>query len=567
MSSERKSYLIGKSIKSYLLASILASFAITLGVVVDGIIVGNLIGDTALVAVNLCVPLIQFMTAVTMLINVGGAIMVATSYGKMDVKSGNIFFTMAMIVTTILGILLLILGIFLCDEIVMVLCKDPSLRPLVKEYAQVVLLSAPLYLLVPGFSMFIRTDSNPKLASTVLIAANVCNLVMDLILIKIFNLGVMGSALATSLGYVLGFFIALTHFKRKNCSLSFKLKFEIKKLGKIAITGLPVALASCLMTVRFLFVNRIIMTSLGSQGMSIMAVCFNIMMLSSMFIGGTSQALQPVGGVLFGGKDYEGLKIAVKTSFKVLVTCISFIFVILIVFPNKCAELFGVSGIENITVAIRIFALSIPIFAANYLMMVNYQIIRIKALSIFISCGQALMVVPVMFIFSKIDNHLVWYSFLIGELIVLLITGVFAENYRKKDASLGFFFLLPKKLDNMHSFSISYEDMDIEKSKDEIYEFMNKYSVSKDIFQNSVKALKLYLSKLETQKTSKENKKYIDVIIQVLEQKILLVIKDDGPIFKQDQIEKFKNVDNNIYQSFDYSLIAGQNVARVSVER
>lgn len=215
MELSRNSYLINKSFKTYLFTSILSSVAVTLGVVVDASIVGNIVGAQALSAINLCVPIIQFMNAVNALINIGGAMMLAVSMGRLEIDEGMKYYTLSMTLTLVISILFIISAFLFINPIVDILCSDSELKPMVKSYAYIVMISAPLYLFVPGICTFMRIDSNPKLASLILILSNVFNLVFDIILVKYFSLGVLGAAISTSIGYIIGICFSILHVDRK----------------------------------------------------------------------------------------------------------------------------------------------------------------------------------------------------------------------------------------------------------------------------------------------------------------------------------------------------------------
>ena len=73
---ERKSYLSKKAFNFYLLSTILATMSTSLSVVIDGIIVGQLIGVTALSVISLCAPFLQFLATLLTLMNIGNALMV-----------------------------------------------------------------------------------------------------------------------------------------------------------------------------------------------------------------------------------------------------------------------------------------------------------------------------------------------------------------------------------------------------------------------------------------------------------------------------------------------------------
>lgn len=572
MELTRNSYLINKSFKTYLLTSLLSSVAVTLGVVVDASIVGNILGGEALSAVNLCVPIIQFMNALNALINIGGAMMLALYLGRLESDEGMKYYTLSMILTAIVSFIIIISGIFFLEPIVNILCTESALKPIVKTYAFVVMLSAPLYLFVPGICTFIRIDSNPKLASSVIIIANVLNLIFDIIFVKYLSMGVFGAALSTSLGYLIGFGVSISHFFKKTSTLRFNLSFDTAKIYEIFTTGLPMALASALMTVRLLCVNNVVLNTLGSAGMQIMAVCFNILMIASIFIGGSAQALQPIAGVLIGSEDFKGVKIAVNTALKILSSFIIILVILIMLFPYEFARLFGISNIENLDSSIRIFSICVPLYALNYIFMVNYQISSRKSLSITISCFQALAVIPIIKLLSISAPAFIWIAFSLGEALVFLYIIYMSVVIRENDPTLSPLTLIPKESENISSFSIGGDIENIGIMIDSIIEFLKKHDIDSSKSKKMAVCCEELVKNIAVHGYKNSGHRYIDISLKIFPTSINAMIKDDGMPFNPLEFETLENnsglglkIVKGICEDIKYNYAANQNMINISI--
>ena len=99
---------IQKQFYNYLSAYILVALSGCLGNVVDGIIVGNLINEDGVSAINLSKPINQFIFTLHLLINAGAGMLVGYALGKNDIASARRFFTRALTLSTGLGLLLTI---------------------------------------------------------------------------------------------------------------------------------------------------------------------------------------------------------------------------------------------------------------------------------------------------------------------------------------------------------------------------------------------------------------------------------------------------------------------------
>lgn len=569
---ERRPYLVNKTFKSYLFATVLASMALSLGVVVDGIIVGNFLGSDALSAVNLTAPVMQLFSALCLLFNVGGAILIAMAIGKQNFKDVNRIFSLSMLLNAVAGVLIIIFGILFLDKMVHLLCTNVGLQSLVKEYVRVVLWTSPVYIILPGLCVYVRTDGNPKLASAALITANVINLGLDIVFISIFSWGVAGAALATAIGFVVGIFIVSTHFLKKERMIHFCKPALSQKTGILLMTGLPLALSSVLLTVRLLSVNHIIINSLGTAGISILAVCFNLLMISSMFISGTVQTMQPVAGVLYGAEDFKGVRLAINAALKTLAFCLLPVLLLLLLFPEFFASLFGLSEVALLTqakTAIRLFAFCMPLFGLNYLMMAVFQLSGRNKFSIVVSCAQALMVIPVMLIFVFLDfESLIWLSFAIGELLVFAIILIISGVVHRKQPHLAPIILINAAQDDeaVLDFSIQGDVSKMEEFINALHHFLSEKKLDTRC-KNAIEVCgeELILNIMQ-HGYSNNTIHYIDIRLRLLNDKALLSITDDGTPFdpvKYNDAGIGLLLVRKLCSNIQYSRSLSQNVALV----
>ena len=86
---ERNSKLINKKFYQYLIPSILTIFAIQFASLLDGIIVGNMLGVIALSATSLVIPILYFIQMPGFALGIGGSIVVGILLGKRDLKAAK----------------------------------------------------------------------------------------------------------------------------------------------------------------------------------------------------------------------------------------------------------------------------------------------------------------------------------------------------------------------------------------------------------------------------------------------------------------------------------------------
>ncbi|MGL5189319.1 MAG: MATE family efflux transporter, partial [Cetobacterium sp.] len=92
-----------KKFINYAVPSVFAMFVSSLYVIIDGIFVGQGVGNLALAAVNLVVPVSIFFFGMATMFTVGGGTLISESFGKKDIAKGVHIFREAFIVLLILS--------------------------------------------------------------------------------------------------------------------------------------------------------------------------------------------------------------------------------------------------------------------------------------------------------------------------------------------------------------------------------------------------------------------------------------------------------------------------------
>ena len=89
---ERNAFLIHKKIHQYILPGVLMTVAMQLGNVVDGMIVGNLLGPDAMAAIELSMPVLLLLQMPALTLAMGGAAEAAVFLGKRKMEeAGGVF--------------------------------------------------------------------------------------------------------------------------------------------------------------------------------------------------------------------------------------------------------------------------------------------------------------------------------------------------------------------------------------------------------------------------------------------------------------------------------------------
>ena len=415
---------INKQFYNYLGAYILVALSGCLGNVVDGIIVGNLINEDGVSAINLSKPINQFIFTLHLLINAGAGMLVAYALGKNNIDDARRFFSRALMLSTGIGVLLSIVGGVACpDQTARMLCSNEHILPLARDYMQVLLLGNPAFILMWGLSTMVGVDGKPKLVSVAVIIDNVVNLLLDIVFIQCFGWGIIGSSAATVVGHLVGIAILLSHWwnpANRRLTLTFKLDGLLTSWQRIISQGAPLAIASISLTLLLLSANTIVLSTLGRTGIFAFAVCMNLLQVYNLFLSGTCQTLQSLGAIQVGKKNEEGLHTILRRAFRFITAAMAVTCIFVWVFPGMISRLFGADEpamLSESSHALRIFALSFIPFCYIYVIMIVYKLYGQHRMALFISFALSLTVIPVIWMISRVQPDLLWYSYLIAYLI------------------------------------------------------------------------------------------------------------------------------------------------------
>ncbi|UYM17996.1 MATE family efflux transporter [Endozoicomonas euniceicola] len=335
---------IGKTLFRYAVPSTMAVWIFALYTMVDGMFVGRGVGADALAAVNLSMPYISIMFAISILVTIGSATIVGAKRGEGKHKDASRLFSSTIYALLIFGILVCTLSYFFIEEIAVLLGAKDELVPMVVEYLQTLLLFNTFYLVAYSMEVFVKVDGFPRLELTVICVAAVMNIVLDYLLVIQLGMGLRGAAIATGCAQMTQATLLLLHFTGylgKTGTLQFvRAMPKLRELFRFVKIGGPDCITEMSAGLILLLFNNIILAYLGKSELSAFSVIgyANNLMLLTMI--GLTQGMQPIVTFLRGRQDYvritEAINLTIRTALMICTTAYAGIFL----FGHHMAALF-----------------------------------------------------------------------------------------------------------------------------------------------------------------------------------------------------------------------------------
>lgn len=430
-----------KKLLKFVMPSIVMMVFVSIYGTVDGLFVSNFVGESAIAAINLSLPLIIILGAIGFMIGTGGSALVSKTLGEGDKEKANAYFSMLVYVTFAVGVAIAVAGQFAIPPIARILCPEGEEKTYeyCVLYGRILLAAQPFYILQNIFQSFFVTAEKPRLGLIVTVASGITNIVLDAVFVAGFKWGLAGAAAATTASQVLGGVFPIIYFLCKNNSLLrlTKTKFYGKALLKSVTNGSSEFFSNVSTAIIIMLYNYQIQKFVpGSSGIAAYgAIGYVIMIVFSVFFG-YAVGSAPLIGYNYGAGNKEELKNLYKKSIiittvagfgiTVLVEALSYPIVLVFGFEKevfdmalRCLQIYAVS----FTVAgYSVFGSSLFTALNNGLISGIISFARTLVFQII-----AIMVVP---LWLGLDG--VWSAMCFAEIPSLIITVTCILYFRKK---------------------------------------------------------------------------------------------------------------------------------------
>lgn len=441
---------INKLILSFSIPCVISMLINSIYNIVDQIFIGKGVGTLGNAATNVIFPLIIIFNAVAGLIGNGAAANLSLKLGEKNKKAAAKSIGQAVSLTIILSIVISGIAYIFLPQLVYLFGCTESVYKYAVDYGRIIVIGAPFMLIYSSFSSIIRADGSPKYSMIMLVIGAIINIILDPIFIFGFDMGVKGGALATIIGQIVSFVIAIIYlFKIKSVKLT-KNDFKLDKDAfRILALGISSFITQATILVLFIFMNNIL-TKLGANtkfGADIpLSVYGVISKINSLYIStvlGISIGSQPIIGFNYGA----GNKFRVKETIrKVLIInfIIGIIFNLLFVlFPKQITGIF----ISSNDVSYNLFMEFAVLMCHSFLLVISLNALEMTTSIVIQSLGnvvkstavtfirQIILLIPISLILAFVFNKGIYgvlYAGCIADVLCFIITIFIIKSEYKK---------------------------------------------------------------------------------------------------------------------------------------
>lgn len=425
-----------------------------IGPMVDLIFVSAFFGPMGVSVVGYVGPLIMFYELIGTGISSGARNRVSSLIGAGRLEEANQVYSSSVILGTLTSVLMTVLTLVFCTGVAQILgAREAEVLLMTKQYLYGYVIGVPFFSMTRILKLYLEMEGQYARANLTSFMTTVIDVAADALVVFVFHGGMFWIGIATSLGYILPFFITLSYFlQRKNGSLfRFSVKYFSKKESREIIRlGTPPAIVKGSNSLGGVLINNI----LTAMNVNYLVAVYGVFSQITVFVRSAwyapSDTMLAFAGVFIGEENRRALKDTLKMSIWHAILLSTGATILLLVLADPLSAVFmktqDPAALVMCAECVRIGCVSLIFHAivfnfSNYLLAVK----KIKFSSIYcflLECGD---IVPITLLMVRIFNYRgAFIAKIVHMAIMSLIAFIYIWRFKEAKKFSDKMILMPR---------------------------------------------------------------------------------------------------------------------------
>ncbi len=433
-----------KSLLMYTLPSMLMMLFMSTYTIIDGVFVSNLVGEDALAAVNLIMPLLGIIMAVALMFATGGNAVIAKYLGQNKPQEARNFLSVIFVIGAVLGAISSAVVFLYPEEILDALSVSENLYVLSKDYMLSLSgFAVPIFFQVFAQS-FLVTAGRPGLGLVLSLSGGITNIILDYVFISpdLLDMGIVGAGLATGIGNsvpgILGFLYLL--FDRRGMLYFGKPKCPPRIVGESMFNGASELVGNLATSITTLMFNFILLDMVGDSGVAAISVILYIQMFQNALYFGYTLGVAPIIAFKYGEGNRAGLHKIMTQSLKIITVASVLVIAVTFFFADQAIGIFISKESATFEMAKNGLLLFLPAYlfmGFNVFFSSMFTSLSNGLVSAIISVARSLVFIVISLLvlpyFFELNG--VWLAIPVAEFLAILVSVYY---YRKHKPTYGY---------------------------------------------------------------------------------------------------------------------------------
>ena len=434
---------ISKLLFKLAVPSVVAQLVNLLYNMVDRVYIGHMaeVGSLALTGVGVCMPVIMLVSAFACLVGMGGAPQVSICMGKKEYDKAEKIMGNCLIFLIAISIILTATFLIFGERLLMVFGASANTIGFAMDYMRIYVLGTIFVQLALGMNMFITCQGFTKVSMMSVVIGAVLNIILDPILIFVFDLGVKGAALATIISQAVSAVWVVSFLSGKKTGIRLKKKYfriDFKVLAPCIGLGVSPFIMQATESVINVCFNSSLLKYGGDLAVGAMTVLATVMQFSMLPLQGLTQGAQPITSYNYGAGNAKRVKESFSLLLKVCLAYSMLLWLLVMLMPDKFVMMFNSDPnlVEYGSWAMRIYFAVSGIFGIQVACQQTFIAIGNAKTSLFLAIlRKILLLIPLIYILPMFFENKAMAVYLaepFADAIAVLTTAIlFTKSFRK----------------------------------------------------------------------------------------------------------------------------------------
>ena len=447
MSAADTSYMKEKPVLSLLLSMgipmMLSMLINSLYNIVDGIFVARMSED-AMMAISLVYPVQNLLHSIAVGFGVGTNAVIAIFLGSRKGDAASSAASQGILLNLCHGLVFMVFGILFMRPFLNMFTSNETVIAYGMQYGIIVLCFSMIHTTELSFEKIFQSMGRMKTSMISLGSSCMINIILDPLLIfgigPFPEMGIRGAALATGIGQTTGLCIYLLTSRIKPLNLQFKMQYfkpDKNICRRLYGIGIPATLNMALPSFLISALNILLGTFSDTQVL-VLGIYYKLQSFLYLPANGMIQGMRPIMSYNYGAKNYDRVKRAFFTQFKVCIIFTIASWAVMMLVPQVFAGMFTNNAeLKQYTVwTLRVYMAGMFSLGFQICCQQSFMALGQAKVSLIMACLRKLiLLIPLIFILPLFISNKVFAVFLaepVSDIIAAVVTtSVFMVKFKK----------------------------------------------------------------------------------------------------------------------------------------
>lgn len=422
----------------YTILSVLGTLGVSCYILADTFFVSKGLGTNGLTALNLAIPVYNFIHGTGLMLGMGGATRFSVCKSQGKPGEVNRIYTNTLYLAAAFSAAFALPGFAFSKPLALFLGADASVLEMTDTYLRWLLFFAPAFILNDVLLCFVRNDGSPQLSMIAMLIGSFSNIVLDYIFIFPMRMGIFGAVFATGLSPLISIAMMLPHWLRKKNTFHFvKAKIRKEIIKQDLSLGFPSLLAQVSSGIVMIVFNAIILKLEGNTGVAAYGVVANISLVVVAVYTGMAQGVQPLASAYYGIGDDRQAKVVLRYAMATMLSVSVMVYLLIFFFAQPVTSVFNSendTALQQIAVTgLKLYFLSAPFVGYNIILATFFTSVEKALPAHILSLLRGMVfIIPMAFFLSAFWGMPgVWLTCPVTESLVTLIGfGIYKKTQK-----------------------------------------------------------------------------------------------------------------------------------------